>query len=187
MGGSPLQSISPVDLYACLGTADAPALFDISPTAAYEAADRIIIGAIRCLPEDIATWSRELTGGRPIVVYCADGHQVSRGAADMLRRLGIDARYLAGGIGDWVERRLPTRLKSRPAAPRWVTRERPKIDRIARPWLIRRFIEPQAEFLYAPTERVFAVGTETGAIPYDIPGAEPFSHDGELCSFDAFF
>jgi hypothetical protein len=69
---------------------------------------------------------------------------------------------------------------------KWVTRERPKIDRIACPWLIRRFVEPDAEFLYVPTDRVFAVAKETGAIPYDIPGAEPFSHDGELCSFDAF-
>ncbi len=67
----------------------------------------------------------------------------------------------------------------------WVTRERPKIDRIACPWLIRRFVEPDAEFLYVPTGRVLAVAEETGAIPYDIPGAEPFAHDGELCSFDA--
>jgi hypothetical protein len=68
----------------------------------------------------------------------------------------------------------------------WVTREHPKIDRIACPWLIRRFIEPDAEFLYVPTERVFAVAKESGATPYDIPGAEPFAHDGELCSFDCF-
>src|SRR2546425_4906434 len=71
-------------------------------------------------------------------------------------------------------------------AMKWVTRERPKIDRIACPWLIRRFIEPEAAFLFAPTERVFAVAAEEGATAYDIPGAEPFSHDGELCSFDAF-
>jgi len=69
---------------------------------------------------------------------------------------------------------------------KWVTRERPKIDRIACPWLIRRFIEPGAEFLYVPADQVFAVAAETGAVPYDIPGAEPFSHDGERCSFDAF-
>ena len=69
---------------------------------------------------------------------------------------------------------------------KWVTRERPKIDRIACPWLIRRFVEPEAEFLYVPTEQVFAVAKETGATPYDIPGAEPFAHDGELCSFDCF-
>jgi hypothetical protein len=69
---------------------------------------------------------------------------------------------------------------------KWVTRERPKIDRIACPWLIRRFIEPEAEFIYVPTDRVFAVGREIGATPYDIPGADPFSHQGEFCSFDAF-
>ncbi len=69
---------------------------------------------------------------------------------------------------------------------KWVTRERPKIDRIACPWLIRRFVDPQAEFLYVPTERVFEVAKQTGATPFDIPGADPFSHDGELCSFDAF-
>ena len=69
---------------------------------------------------------------------------------------------------------------------KWVTRERPKIDRIACPWLIRRFVEADAEFLYVPTEKVFAVAAATGAVAYDIPGAEPFTHVGELCSFDAF-
>ena len=68
---------------------------------------------------------------------------------------------------------------------RWVTRERPKIDRIACPWLIRRFIDPQAEFLYVPTDQVFATAEREGAVAYDIPGAE-FSHEGEACSFDAF-
>ena len=59
---------------------------------------------------------------------------------------------------------------------KWITRERPKIDRIACPWLIRRFIAEDAEFIYVPTEQVFAVAAESGATPYDIPGAEPFSH-----------
>ena len=66
----------------------------------------------------------------------------------------------------------------------WVTREHPKVDRIACPWLIRGFIEPGAEFLYVPADQVLAVAASTGAVPYDIPGAEPFAHDGELCSFD---
>lgn len=68
---------------------------------------------------------------------------------------------------------------------KWITRERPKIDRIACPWLIRRFIDPEAEFLYVPTEKVFQFAEETGAIPYDIPGVE-LTHVGEFCSFDAF-
>jgi hypothetical protein len=68
---------------------------------------------------------------------------------------------------------------------KWVTRERPKIDRIACPWLIAKFIDNEAEFLYVPSGDVLRVANETGAIPYDIPGVE-FSHVGELCSFDAF-
>jgi hypothetical protein len=68
---------------------------------------------------------------------------------------------------------------------KWVTRERPKIDRIACPWLIARFIDPAAEFLYVPADQVLKVAEATGAIPYDIPGVE-YGHVGELCSFDAF-
>jgi hypothetical protein len=67
----------------------------------------------------------------------------------------------------------------------WISRERPKIDRIACPWLIARFIDKEAEFVYVPAEEVFRIAEQTGAIPYDIPGAE-LSHVGELCSFDAF-
>lgn len=68
---------------------------------------------------------------------------------------------------------------------KWVTRERPKIDRIACPWLIARFIDKMPEFLFVPTEQVLAVARETGAVPYDIPGVE-MSHEGEFCSFDTF-
>lgn len=68
---------------------------------------------------------------------------------------------------------------------KWITRERPKIDRIACPWLITRFIDREPEFLYVPTADVLRVAKETGAIPYDIPGVE-LSHEGELCSFDTF-
>src|SRR5205807_3314952 len=68
---------------------------------------------------------------------------------------------------------------------KWVTRERPKIDRIACPWLIKRFIEQDPEFRYVPSDRVLAVAKETAAIPYAIHGVE-LSHVGELCSFDAF-
>ncbi len=67
----------------------------------------------------------------------------------------------------------------------WITRERPKIDRIACPWLIARFIDHEPEFLYVPSGDVLRVAAETGAIPYDIPGVE-LSHEGELCSFDTF-
>jgi hypothetical protein len=68
---------------------------------------------------------------------------------------------------------------------KWITRVRPKIDRIACPWLILRFIDAEAEFLYVPADQVIAAAGEVGATPYDIPGVE-LSHVGELCSFDAF-
>lgn len=68
---------------------------------------------------------------------------------------------------------------------KWVTRERPKIDRIACPWLIARFIDKEPEFLYVPSDKVLETADRTGAIPYDIPNVK-FSHVGEKCSFDAF-
>lgn len=79
--------------------------------------------------------------------------------------------------GGWVDRGQ--------VAMKWVTRERPKIDRIACPWLIARFIDPPAEFLYVPTGEVMKVAKEQGATPYDVPGVE-YGHVGEQCSFDAF-
>jgi rhodanese-related sulfurtransferase len=173
-------------LYGAIGTAGAPILIDVRPSAAFAADDRIIVGAVRRSPEEVQDWRQGLPPGRAVVVYCVHGHEASQGAASALKAAGVDARYLEHGIAGWAEHRLPIRSKRGTEPRSWVTRERPKIDRIACPWLIRRFIDPEAEFLFVPTERVFAVAAETGATPYDIPGAEPFSHDGELCSFDAF-
>src|SRR4051794_713772 len=68
---------------------------------------------------------------------------------------------------------------------KWITRERPKIDRIACPWLIRRFVDRDAEFLYVPKDKVMETAKAAGAVPYDVPNVE-LTHDGELCSFDAF-
>jgi len=110
----------------------------------------------------------------------------SQQATAAIRGAGIDARSLEGGITGWAELGLPLRKKIADAPGGWVTRERPKIDRIACPWLIRRFIDAKARFLFVPTEVVFDVAATAGATAFDIPGAEPFSHDGELCSFDAF-
>ncbi len=179
-------SISAQSLYDRLGGPAAPIIIDVRRSAGFDAADRMLVGALRRVPGDVAQWAHDVPSGRPVVVYCQQGHEVSQEAAAALRGSGIDARYLEGGIAGWAELGLPLRDKRVVGAGKWVTRERPKIDRIACPWLIRRFIEPEAVFLFAPTERVFAVARETGATAYDIPGAEPFSHDGELCSFDAF-
>src|SRR5437867_283487 len=163
-------SISPRDLYGQICTATSPLVIDVRRAAGFDTDDRMIVGALRRPPETVDEWRGELAAGRPVVVYCMHGHEVSQNAAAALRASGVAARYLEGGIAGWVEHRLPTRRKTLPAPPGWVTRERPKIDRIACPWLIRRFIDPEARFLYAPTERVFAVARETGAVAYDIPG-----------------
>jgi rhodanese-related sulfurtransferase len=179
-------SMSPQTLYSRLGSEAAPVVVDVRRGAAFDADDSMILGAIRRVPDEVDQWRRELPSGRPVVAYCAHGRKVSQEVAAALRAIGTDASYLEGGIEVWAGFGLPQRRKLNPQPDQWVTRERPKIDRIACPWLIRRFIDPEAQFLYAPTERVFAVAAETGAAAYDIPGAEPFSHDGELCSFDAF-
>ena len=180
------SSISPQALYARLGTESAPIVVDVRRSSAFDADDKIIVGAVRRLPEAVDHWRRELPEGRSVVVYCVHGQEVSQNTAAALRAAGSDACYLEHGFTGWGETRLPRRRKLGSGSDGWVTRERPKIDRIACPWLIRRFIDREARFVFMPTERVFTVAAETGATAYDIPGAEPFSHDGELCSFDAF-
>jgi rhodanese-related sulfurtransferase len=180
------HSISPQDLYGRIGTASSPVVLDVRPDAAFNADERMLVSAIRRPPKKVGKWRHDLPTGRSVVVYCAHGHEVSEQLAAALRGSGLDAGYLEGGITEWSERGLPLRKRISIASNCWVTRERPKIDRIACPWLIRRFIDPEATFLYVPTERVFDVAAASGATAYDIPGAEPFSHDGELCSFDAF-
>jgi rhodanese-related sulfurtransferase len=178
--------VSAQDLYRVLGTAVAPLPIDVRRGAAFEADEWMIPGAVRRPPEEVERWGREIPAGSPVVVYGAQGLEVGQNAAAILREIGVAARYLEGGIVGWAETGLPLRRKIAQSSASWVTRARPKIDRIACPWLIRRFIDPEASFLYVPTEQVFDVANSTGAIAYDIPGAEPFSHDGELCSFDAF-
>ena len=179
-------SISAQALYPRLGTELAPIIIDVRRNPAFEADDTVIVGAVRRLPEEVDHWRSGLPEGRSVLVYCAHGQEVSQNTAAALRAAKSDASYLEHGITGWAELGLPRRRKLGTGSDGWVTRERPKIDRIACPWLIQRFIDPEARFLFAPTDRVLAVAAETGATAYDIPGAEPFSHDGELCSFDAF-
>src|SRR4051794_18700754 len=186
MDGSKPTPISAQNLYSSIGTAVAPVVIDVRRKVTFAADNRMLVGAIRRNLDEVQEWRQHLPPGRSVVVYCVHGHEVSQGAASALKASGLDARYLEHGIAGWAEQGLPMRNKRDTEPHSWVTRERPKIDRIACPWLIRRFIDPEAQFLFAPTPRVFAVAAETGATPYDIPGAEPFSHDGELCSFDAF-
>src|SRR5215208_1982055 len=179
-------SISARDLYRQIGTAAAPLVIDVRRSGAFDDDDRMLVSDVRREPAEVGEWCRKLCSDQPVVVYCVHGHEVSQQTAVALRGVGIDARYLEDGIAGWAELALPLRKKVTAGEHGWVTRERPKIDRIACPCLIRRFVDPEAAFLYVPTERVFDTAKVTGATAYDIPGAEPFSHDGELCSFDLF-
>jgi rhodanese-related sulfurtransferase len=177
------QSISPDQLYARLGAASAPLLVDVRRTEAFESDDRLIVGALRRDPEHDPQWLKGLPAGRPVVAYCVHGQNISQNAAAALRKAGLDGAYLEGGIAGWTEKHLPTRQRLPLSTKEWVTREHPKIDRIACPWLISRFIDPEAQFIYVPAAEVTAFARKSGAVPYDIEGVE-FAHEDECCSFD---
>jgi len=173
-------AISAASLRQSLSSARPPLVIDVRKGAAFLGAPDFIRGALRRDPLRVDEWGKSLPREADVVVYCVHGHEVSQGTAKTL-----GARYLEGGIEGWRESGGELFGKPRGASSRWVTRERPKIDRIACPWLVKRFIDPDAEFLYVPTSDVKKIASEREAVPYDIPDVE-FSHDGELCSFDTF-
>jgi rhodanese-related sulfurtransferase len=177
------SSISPADLYARLGTAAAPVVIDVRRQADFSNSNELIVSAVRREPDQVESWRRDLPSDCDVVVHCVHGRQVSQGVAAALQAAGTRARYLQDGIEGWIEQGLPTHRPIGSMPGKWVTRERPKIDRIACPWLIRRFIDPEAEFIYVPTDQVRATAKETGATPYDVDGVE-FTHEGDRCSFD---
>jgi rhodanese-related sulfurtransferase len=176
-------SLSFPKLRALLAQFPPPTLVDVRRNEAFTRDAQLLPTAIKRDPDALDAWARELEPWRAVVVYCAHGREVSQNAAAALAARGVDACYVEGGLEAWRAAGGATRPAR--AATRWVTRERPKIDRIACPWLIRRFIDPDAQFAYVPKERVRAYAAETGMTPYDIPDVE-FSHVGPECSFDAF-
>jgi rhodanese-related sulfurtransferase len=189
MGASHL-TISADELASLVGTPACPPIVDVRREAVFREAEAMVASAVwrdhLLAPE----WAARYVGRAPIV-YCAHGHNVSEIAAALLRNAGVPARILAGGFEAFRAAGGPTIRRTEwhdPAAARpssWVTRSRPKIDRIACPWLIRRFIDPAADIHFVAAEWVKDVAAEMGAIPFDIADVE-FSHVGELCSFDTF-
>ena len=175
-----------------LGSPRAPLIIDVRVHSAFERDTHLIAGATWRDPFGVSEWSKHLPRHRPVVVYCVHGLEVSRNAADSLRAAGVDARPLEGGIAAWrdsggplIKKLSSPRIPSEANAPSvWVTRERPKIDRIACPWLIRRFIDPLAEFVYVPSGEVLSYAEQHHATPYDVPGVT-FTHRDEACSVDA--
>lgn len=174
------------DLQSALSSDHAPIVIDVRRKSAYMAGTDTVQGSLRRDPEGVAAWAEQLPRSARVVVYCAHGREVSQRVAAELAQQGFDACYLEGGIeAGWKSHGGALDPKPAGVSSRWVTRERPKIDRIACPWLIARFIDPEAEFLYVPVGEVLAQAKAKGAVPYDIPDV-PFSHDGDRCSFDAF-
>ena len=179
------SSLSASELRSERGGKSPPVVIDVRRQPAFLEADVMISGALRRDPEQVRAWAKSLPRASSVVVYCAHGREVSQTAAAALGEAGISARYLEGGLEGWKAAEGALDQKPRNGPTRWVTRERPKIDRIACPWLVARFVDADAQFLYVPPKEVLGTAKEKAAVPYDIPDVH-FSHDGELCSFDAF-
>jgi rhodanese-related sulfurtransferase len=184
--GNP-NRISADELNVLIGTARCPVIIDVRRRAVFDAAPTRIAGANW---HDHMTISGIAPTAGDLVVYCAHGHNVSEIAAANLRAAGVNARVLEGGIDAFaasggllakMTKILPGGDFSNPSV--WVTRERPKIDRIACPWFIKRFIDPGARFHFVAAEWVKDVAEEMGGIAYDIDGVF-WSHRGETCTFD---
>lgn len=180
-----MSGINVARFSALLESASAPLLIDVRREDAFLKDTRTPAGALRRDPERVSEWGPELPSAGTVTVCCVHGHEVSQGVATALNAQGREAYFLEGGIAEWQAAGGTSDNKPAGASTRWVTRERPKIDRIACPWLIRRFVDKDAEFLYVPTQEVRDTAKARDAIPYDIPDVH-FSHEGGLCSFDAF-
>ncbi|WP_438275824.1 chromate resistance protein ChrB domain-containing protein [Nitrobacter sp.] len=181
-------SISSDKLSRLIGTAGAPTLIDVRLDEDFSADPRLIPGAVRHSYLDVQDWGPRLMR-QSVVVVCNKGEQLSEGTAAWLRCGNVAAEVLEGGYLGWREAELPTVLADK--IPRrdghgrrvWVTRSRPKIDRIACPWLIRRFVDPAAVFMFVTSAEVASVAERFEATAFDIENVF-WSHRGELCTFD---
>jgi hypothetical protein len=171
-----------------IGTPDCPAIVDISIEPDFADDPFLIPGSFRHPHDDIPGLIRRLDG-QPCVITCQKGIKLSQGLVAWLRSDGHPAEYLQGGNHGWRDTpgtlRIPAAALPGPVggSTLWVTRHRPKIDRIACPWLIRRFVNPGARFLFVSPGEVAGVAARYGATPFDVEGVD-FSHRGENCTFD---
>jgi rhodanese-related sulfurtransferase len=184
------NSISPDKLSRLIGRPDCPVLIDVQTDEDFGADPRLVPGAVRRPWSKVSEWAPEFSG-RSAVAICQKGLKLSDGVAAWLRHFGVPADNLEGGAMAWAAAGLPmvpeAKLPQRDQQGRtvWVTRSRPKVDRIACPWLIRRFVDPSAVFLFVAPGEVTGVAARFGATPFDIEGEGiVWSHRGELCTFD---
>lgn len=181
-------SIAPDKLARLLGTPRSPIIIDVREDEALEADRRLIPASVHLPYAGAEQWAAAYRG-KSVAVSCQRGKKLAEGAAAWLRHYGADAEVVEGGFEAWRDAGLPlvplAALPKRNAAGAtvWVTRSRPKIDRIACPWLIRRFVDPDAVFLFVAPAEVNAVAERFGATPFDVDGVY-WSHRAELCTFD---
>ena len=185
-----INAISIDKLARLIGTPHCPSLIDVRTEDDFQADPFLIPGSVRRPHEGVADWGPGLSG-RNVVVICQKGLKLSQGVAAWLRHAGVPADSLEGGALGWAAAGLPMvpvgKLPPRDAKGRtvWVTRSRPKVDRIACPWLIRRFVDLNAVFLFVLPAEVMGVAERFSATPFDIEGEGVFwSHRGERCTFD---
>jgi rhodanese-related sulfurtransferase len=180
--------IAIAQLSRLVGVPDAPLVIDVRTPDDFAADPRLIPGAIRLPHETASSWASRFRGRR-VVVSCQRGLKLSQGTAAWLRHEGADAESLEGGHEAWRAAAQPlAKLDALPARdPQgrtvWVTRTRPKVDRIACPWLIRRFLDRDAVFLFVDASQVMAVAERFVATPFDVEGVT-FTHRGDRCTFD---
>lgn len=185
---SSFNSISVDKLSRLVGLPSAPVLIDVRSDEDFAADPRLIPGASRRSPRAVLDWGPKFAR-RSAVVICRDGGEVGEGVAAGLRLAGAAAETLEGGFDAWKRTGHPlvpaAKIPDRDVHDRtlWVTRSRPKIDRIACPWLIRRFIDPDAAFLFVAPAAVLPVAEQFLATPFDIEKVF-WSHRAELCTFD---
>lgn len=182
------NEISPQQLMRLLGGPDTPVIADVCTDEDFALDQRLIPTSVRIPAADIAQISAR-NPNRHVIVVCQKGKKLSHGAVALLQADGVSAEVLSGGIFGWRDTSLPLVPASEippigQTGSLWVTRQRPKIDRIACPWLIRRFVDPNARFLFVPHSEVMAVSERFDATPFDVDDAK-FTHQDGLCSFDS--
>lgn len=180
--------ITTSQLSRLIGLPAAPTIIDVRGADDFDAHPYLLPASQRRDFKTVKTWAPQFTG-RNVVVLCQKGMKLSQGVAAWLRHEGVGAETLEGGFEAWHATGgllvKADRIPSHDEFGRtiWVTRARPKVDRIACPWLIRRFIDPNAVFLFVAASEVLSVAESFKATPFDIDDVH-WSHRGERCTFD---